>query len=158
MELTTYTPPERTEGDSFKPSENVGHLLIVKVTNFKHIDSTIHKPEGGPAVIVDVCDLDANGAVFRDVLWMNGAIVDSLKGYMGKTMCITFVWTKSPKSGREYVAVEPVTGEALARAQAHVAKGDPFAVALSSVGGIGAIGAGAPTGGYGGQPSALPPF
>jgi hypothetical protein len=133
MEFTSFTPPERTEGDSFKPSEHIDELLIVKVTDHKHIDSTTHKPEGGPGVIADVCNLDAGGQVFRDILWMNGAIVDSLKSYVGKVLVIRFGWEKSAKSGREYIVVKSATEADLQTAQAHVAKGDPFAVQVATL-------------------------
>lgn len=133
MEISTYTPPERSEGDSFKPSEHIDQLLIVKVTETKHIESTAHKPEGGPGVIADVCNLDDNGAVARDILWMNGAIVDGLKGYVGQVLVIRFGWEKSGKSGREYIVVKPVEGADLERARAHVAKGDPFAPEVGTV-------------------------
>lgn len=133
MEFTTYTPPERTEGDTFKPSEHIDQLLIVKVTDHKHIESTTHKPEGGPGIIADVANLDDDGAVARDILWMNGAIVDSLRPFVGKTLVIRFGWEKSAKSGREYIVVKSATDDDLAKAQAHVAKGDPFAVTVGTV-------------------------
>lgn len=133
MELSTYIPPERTEGDSYKPSENIGHLLIVKVTDHKHIETTTHKPEGGPGIVADVCDLDADGSVFRDILWMNGAIVDGLKGHVGKTIAIKFAWSKSAKSGREYITIAAVQGADLERAQARVSQGDPFAEQVATV-------------------------
>ena len=132
MEFSTYTAPERTEGDSFKPSEHIGQLLIVKVNEHKHIESTMHKPEGGPGVIVDVCNLDGNGTVARDVLWMNGALVDGLRGYVGKHLVIRLGYEKSPKSGREYIVIKPADDADIEKAKAHVAKGDPFAPEVST--------------------------
>lgn len=133
MQFATYTQPERTEGDSFKPSEHIGALLIVKVNESKHIESTTHKPEGGPGVVVDVCDLDNGGTVARDVLWMNGAIVDGLKNYVGQLLVIKFAWAKSQKSGREYITVQPADAAEQTRAEAHVkASGDPFAPTLTT--------------------------
>jgi hypothetical protein len=132
MELSTYTPPERTEGDSFKPSEHVGQLLIVKVVDHKHIQSTTHKPEGGPGVILNVCNLDDDGKVARDILWMNGALVDGLKNYVGQTLVIKLAWAKSA-SGREYLTISPADTAEIAKAQAHVAKGDPFAETVATV-------------------------
>jgi hypothetical protein len=133
MEFSTFTPPERTEGDSYKPSEHIGSLLIVKVTEHKHIESTAHKPEGGPGVIADVCDLDDGGKVSRDILWMNGAVVDSLRGYVGQHLVIKFGWEKSAKSGREYIVVQQADESEVKRAQEHVAKGDPFAPEVKAV-------------------------
>jgi hypothetical protein len=132
MELNTYTPPERTEGDSFKPSEHIDQLLIVKVSDHKHIESTTHKPEGGPGVVVDVCNLDDGADVKRDILWMNGAIVDGLRNYVGKVLALRFGWEKSGKSGRDYITIKPASEADLTRAQEHVAKGDPFAAEVST--------------------------
>jgi hypothetical protein len=132
MEISSYTPPERTEGDSFKPSEHINQLLLVKVTDHKHIESTTHKPEGGPGVIADVCNLDDNATVSRDILWMNGAIVDGLRSYVGQVLALRFGWEKSSKSGREYITIKPANEADIARAQEHVAKGDPFAAQVST--------------------------
>lgn len=132
MQLGNYTPPEKTEGDSYKPSENAGHVLIVKVNDHKHIDSTAYNSAGGPGVILDVCDLDQGGKVFRDILWMNGALVDGLKNYVGQTIVIKLAWTKSAKSGREYVSIVPANDEDMRRAQARVDQGDPFAPTLTT--------------------------
>lgn len=132
MEFSTYTAPERSEGDTFKPSEHIGHLLIIRVNEHKHIESTQHKPDGGPGVIVDVCNLDDDAAVARDVLWMNGALVDGLRGYVGQHLVIKLAYEKSAKSGREYIVVKPATESDVERAKAQVAKGDPFAPSLST--------------------------
>lgn len=127
MELNNYVAPERTEGDSFKPSENIGNVVIVKVIERKQIDSTVHKPEGGPAIIAHVCDLTKSGQVFRDIMWMNDAVVTGLTNYVGQTVCGKFAWAKSGKSGRDYIVFDSATPDELAQAQAHVSKGDPFA-------------------------------
>lgn len=134
MDFATYTPPEHTEGDSFKPSEHVGKPLIVKVNEHKHIASTTHKPEGGPGVLVDVCDL-GDGAVYRDVLWMNVALVDGLKPYLGQHLVIRFAWTKSPKTGKDYITIEPAQAADQQLAQQYVnQKGDPFPPVLNTTG------------------------
>lgn len=129
--LDEFKPRERTEGDSYKPSEHIGSLLIVKVNEHKHIPSTEHKPEGGPGVVLDVYDMNL-GQLFRDVLWMNGAVVDELRGWVGKTIVVKLVYAKAQKSGREYITVSPATPEELQRAQQRVAMGDPFAVQLTT--------------------------
>lgn len=106
MSLSPYTEPIQTEGDRYKPIDNLGHVVIVRVNEFKSSVVTSNSPDGSPAVIVDLIDLDAAGEqkVFKDVLWMSGAVVDGLRGSVGKDpVMITFEARKS-KSGRQYPA------------------------------------------------------
>lgn len=138
-----YVVPEQVDGDTFKPHENIGHTLIVKVTEFKPSVVTPNTPDGGPAVIVDLVDLDAgNGqAVFRQVLWMGGSFVDGLKNkapggseYNGRPVVIGLESRKSNSSGRSYAAPLPADPSALGRAAAYYqANGDPFAQAFTTV-------------------------
>jgi hypothetical protein len=130
--LEQFTPRERTEGDSYKPSEHIGAVLIVRVLETKFIESTIHKPDGGPAVICDVHDLRAN-ETFRDVLWMNGAVVDELKGWLGKTIVVKFAWAQPSKAGgQQYITVLPADAGEMSMAQTRMLQGDPFAVQLQT--------------------------
>jgi len=103
MSLDDYTPNENN-GDSLKPSEIIDHLLIVRVRQRKDGIVTQYSPEGGPGVVVDVVDL-ADGAVYSDVLWMNGALVDNLTPNVGKTVAIKLVWVAG-KNGRNYVGIQ----------------------------------------------------
>jgi hypothetical protein len=135
MTIEQFTPRERTEGDSYKPSEHIGALMIVKVKEAKFIESTLHKPEGGNAVVVDVHDLQYN-QTFHDVLWMNGAIVDELNLWVRKIVVIKFAWTKAQKAGgMDYIVVVPADANEMAQAQARMNQGDPFAVQLQTPGG-----------------------
>lgn len=153
MQFESYTAPERGESDSYSPKDHVGNLLIVKVLEHKHIEKTPYKPEGGPGVIAEVCDLTSDGAVFRDVLWMGGAVVDGLKQYVGRgPLVIKFAMAKS-NAGRDYVTIEAAAPDELAQAQAYVsANGDPFAPVLSTP----ELAAAGAMGGFGG--AAAPPF
>lgn len=113
MGLDDYTPNENN-GDSLKPSEIIGHLLIVRIRQRKDGIVTQYSPEGGPGIIVDVVDLE-DGAVYSDVLWMNGAIVDNLTPNVGKTIAIRLVWIAG-KNGRNYVGIEAADDTAKAKA------------------------------------------
>lgn len=104
MSLSSYTEPVQTEGDRYKPIDNLGHVVIVRVNEYKASIITANSPEGGPGVVVDLVDLDQEGRVFKDVLWMSGAVVDGLKASVGQDpVMITFEARKS-KTGRRYPA------------------------------------------------------
>jgi hypothetical protein len=135
MTIEQFTPRERTEGDSFKPSENVGKVLIVKVSEHKFIQSTLHKPDGGWAIVAEVHDLSM-GQTLHDVLWMNGAVVDELKPWLGKIIVVKFAWQQPSKAGGQaYITVVPADANEMAQAQARMNQGDPFAVQLQTPGG-----------------------
>lgn len=128
----SYTKPETREGDSYGPKDHVGRPLIVKVTEHKHIESTAYKPEGGPGVIASVVDL-TDGEVYRDVLWMGGAVVDGLKRYAAGNPVVIKFGLATGKSGRQYVDVLPGDASEVALAEQYVkAKGDPFAPQIAS--------------------------
>lgn len=126
MALDDYTPNENN-GDSLKPSEIVGHLLIVRIRQRKDGTVTQYTPEGGPGIVVDVVDLDATNTetgvigpiAYSDVLWMNGALVDNLTPNVGKTIAVKLVWVKG-KSGREYVSIDPADDAGKAKAGAYL--------------------------------------
>lgn len=131
--LDTYTPNE-SSGDSLKPSEIVGHVLVVRVRQRKDGIVTQYTPEGGPGIVVDVVDLDhvdtdtevIGPRAFTDVLWMNGALVDNLTPNVGKTIAVKLVWATG-KSGRAYVAIEAATDAEKARAATYLtANPDPW--------------------------------
>jgi len=132
MAFATYQPPERSDGDSFKPSEHIDTPLIVAVREHKTGIVTEFSPDGKDGVIVDACAY-GSGLVATDVLWMNGALVDGLKGYIGQTLVIRLVWAKG-KSGRDYVTIAQATPEELKAAEKYVKdNGDPFAPELATV-------------------------
>lgn len=121
-----FAPPAMEDSDEFKPKDNYDKPLVVKVKEHKTGIVTSNSPEGGPGVIVDLVDL-SDGNVYRNVLWMGGAVVDGLKQYVGKVLVIRFESRKS-NSGRTYPAPITATSEdkELA-AKFYSAKGDPFA-------------------------------
>lgn len=127
MQLDTFVPPTREDGDRVPAKEMVGRPLIVQVRehrtgvktqyNSNPQDTARYKPEGGEAVLLDVADLSSN-TVYLNVLWFNGAVVDSLKGYVAHTLPVRLFYD-SPKSGgngNPYLNVEPLAGAELAAA------------------------------------------
>jgi hypothetical protein len=93
------------------------HLMGQKTTfNSNPADTARYKPEGGEAVLLDVADLTTN-TVYISVKWFNGAIVDSLKGYVSAALPVKLFYD-TPKTGTNpYINVEPLSGNELALAQ-----------------------------------------
>lgn len=139
-QFETYVPPVIEDSDEYKPRENYGHAVIVCVKEYKASVVTSNSPEGGPAVIVDVVDMDAKGdagegGVYRNVLMMTGSIVDGFKAHAGTGKPLVVSWTKRvAASGRPYAVPEPATAGQLKAAEAWYAKhGDPFAQKFETV-------------------------
>lgn len=120
MQLGTFAPRARTEGDSFPAKEAVDRPLIVLVREHRTGIVTKYKPEGGDGVVVDVADTATN-SVWIDVLWMNGAVVDNLAGYVGQPVAVKLEWVASSKGGNSYISIAALEGAALAQASAWAA-------------------------------------
>lgn len=136
-EFATYVPPPPPEaGDKYKPIEHLGRTLIVMVNEFKPSIVTPNSPNGGPGVIVDLVDLDdpAEPTIYRDVLWMSGAIVDGLRTHAGSRKPVLIVFrSQVGKSGRAYPLADPVGEAGQERAaKFYAAHGDPFAATFAS--------------------------
>ncbi|MCP2261060.1 hypothetical protein LX15_004780 [Streptoalloteichus tenebrarius] len=116
MQLGTFTPNARSVGDQWPAKEAVDRPLVVLVREHRSGIVTKYKPEGAAGVVVDVVDL-STGAVYIDVLWMNGAVVDALAAYVGQALPIRLVWTPSARGGNPYIAVAALDGSDLALAQ-----------------------------------------
>ena len=117
--LDTYTEPTSGEYDSLKPSDVVGHLLVIQPLSIRTgVTSTYRPGETFDAIITNVADLnDATGkTVYRNVMWSNGAIVDGLRENVGKTVAIKLVYATS-KNGREFIRPEAAAGDDLERAK-----------------------------------------
>lgn len=129
-----YTAPVMEDSDEYKPQDNIGATVIVKVKEFKTGVVTSNTPDGGPAVIVDLVDLGTN-VIYRNVLWMGGSFVDGLKnlapgapGHTGRPVVIGIESRTSKASGRKYGAPVPAVPAQLTKATAYYqANGDPFA-------------------------------
>lgn len=117
MELSTFTPRENTNyGDQLPAKEAADRPLVVLVREHRTGIVTKFKPEGGEGVVVDVADVRTD-ETWLDVLWMNGAIVDNLTGYLGQPVAIKIVWTASKSGGNAYLSIAALEGPELALAQ-----------------------------------------
>lgn len=137
-QFETYVAPVMEDSDVYKPFENYGHACIVSVKEFKASVVTPNSPDGGPAVIVDLVDMDAKGdaegQTFRNVLMMTGAIVDGFKTHVGHNPLVVSWGKRTSNAGRTYAAPEAATDEQLKAAEAWYAKhGDPFAQKFDTV-------------------------
>jgi hypothetical protein len=128
-----FVAPSMEDSDKYAPKDHYDKPLAVKVREHKEGIVTANSPDGAPGVIVDLVDL-TDGKVYRNTLWMGGAVVDGLKQYVGKVLVIRFESRKS-NSGRTYPA--PVAASAADKELAGKywsAKGDPFAPVFADLG------------------------
>lgn len=130
----TFVAPEIEDGDTFKPHEHIGAVVIVKARERKNGVVTPNTPDpGGPAVIVDLVDL-TDGQKYLNVLWMGGAFVDALTPYVGKGPVVLEIESRTGKSGRAYGAPKAASDAQIQLAtQYYTAKGDPFAQTFATV-------------------------
>jgi len=125
MEFGTYTEPVQAAGDTYKPRDHYGNSAIVRVTEYKPSVVTPNSPNGAPAVIVDVYDLN-NKAAYMDVLIMTGSLVDAFKPHAGLNP-IVVKWEKAvAANGRDYAKAVPAVQAAIDAAKNVYAAGDPF--------------------------------
>ena len=128
----TFEPSENVQGDTYKAIDHIGATIIVKVKELKDSIVTENSPNGAPGIIVDLFDLKDDG-VYRDVLWMGGAMVDGLKKYTNRLLVVQLEARKS-KSGRTYPAPVGVDPDVQTRAQKRYAeKGEPLAAEIGTV-------------------------
>lgn len=138
-DFDTYVPPVMEDSDVYKPFENYGHACIVMVKEHKPSVVTPNSPNGAPAVIVDLVDMDGPGGgeeqIYRSVLMMTGAIVDGFKSRVGTDKPIVVSWGKRTSgSGRTYAAPDAATVAQIKQAEAwYATNGDPFAVKFETV-------------------------
>lgn len=130
--FASWTPAAAESGDEYKARDHYGNHAIVKVVEYKPEVVTPNSPNGAPAVIVDVYDLNMK-QVFRDVLMMTGAIVDTFKPHVGGAPLVVQWEKRVAKNGRDYPAPAPAVDAAIAGAEAVYAKGDPFAPTLGTI-------------------------
>lgn len=125
MNFGTYTEPEPSTGDTYKPQDNYGNSVIVKVLEIDEKKITGNSPNGAPAVFCDLYDLNRKEA-FRNVMMMTGAIVDGFRPHLGRDP-IVIRWEKTrAASGRDYARPVPAVEAAIEAARAVYANGDPF--------------------------------
>lgn len=109
MEFGTFERQAQASGDSLKASDAVNKPLIVAVSERREGIVTKYQPAGGPGLIVDVADVNAD-QVFVGVLWMNGPIVDNLTAYLGQTVPVKLVYEANKSGTNSYITVEALKG------------------------------------------------
>lgn len=80
--LGQYNKPQGSQGDRVQAQQMVDRPMLVWVRRTEWKNKTRFNENGGTAVFVDILDL-SNNAVYIEVMWMAGAIVDGLKQYAG---------------------------------------------------------------------------
>lgn len=83
--MTQFSDPSQG-GDSLKPSDVLGHLLIVRP--LEHVFGIVTTFGEKDAIRCDVGDVTAN-EIHKDVLWFPGGLVGSLKNSIGSTILAT---------------------------------------------------------------------
>jgi hypothetical protein len=133
-QFDTYVAPAANDGDRYKPKENFGHVLVIKALEHKTGVITENSPEGTDAISAHLVDLDDTGQqVYRDTLLFGGALVDGLKGNIGKLLVIRLE-PKKGVSGRTYPIIVAATDAELKRAEEWFAThADPFAPTFTTV-------------------------
>lgn len=127
-----YVPPVHEDSDEFKPKDNIDKPLMVKIREVKTGIVTEHSPDGGEGLIADLVDL-SDGKIYRNVLWMGGAVVDGLKPMVGKVTVIRFE-KRTSNSGRKYPSPVRSSDADKALGQSYYAKhGDPFVPVLADL-------------------------
>jgi hypothetical protein len=76
-----FVSPSAANGDSIKPADVEGHLLVVEP--IEYITSMATSFGDTDAVRINVHDINAQ-ATYESVLWFSGGLVGSLKGRVGQ--------------------------------------------------------------------------
>jgi len=109
-------------GDSVKPADLHGHLLIIKPVDYKTgIQTSLGEAE---AVEVDLVDLDTNEE-HTSVLFFNVALRSALKSNIGKSVLARIgQGVAKPGKSAPWILVDATTdAEAVAKATAYLAGG-----------------------------------
>ena len=79
--MSMFVSPAAGSGDSIKPADVEGHLLVVEP--IEYIASMATSFGDTDAVRINVHDINAQ-ATYESVLWFSGGLVGSLKGRVGQ--------------------------------------------------------------------------
>jgi len=79
--MSMFVSPSAANGDSIKPADVEGHLLVVEP--IEYIASMATSLGDSDAVRINVHDINAQ-ATYESVLWFSGGLVGSLKGLIGQ--------------------------------------------------------------------------
>ena len=122
MATTRFVPPPREDTSNkirVSPSDLVGSLLVVQVLEVVEKFKTKHAPDGKPAVRLNIASVQS-GKIAPDQLWLNDALVDQLRPYIGATIAIKIGTRRSNATGYPYLCIEPVSDEEQAVADKYV--------------------------------------
>ena len=122
MATTRFVPPAREDTSNkvrVSPSELVGALLVIQVVEVVEKFKTKHAPDGKPAVRLNVASVQS-GKIAPDQLWLNDALVDQLRPYVGATIAAKIGTRRSAATGYPYLSIEPVNDEEQAAADKYV--------------------------------------
>ena len=111
-----------TSGESVKPADLQGHLLIIKPVEYKTgITTSLGEAE---AIEVDLVDLDA-GTEHNSVLFFNVALRSALKPNIGKSVLARIgQGVAKPGKSAPWILVDATTdADAVAKATAYLAGG-----------------------------------
>ena len=114
-----FTSPA-VSGDSVKPADLQGHLLIIKPVEYKTgIQTTLGEAE---AIEVDLVDLDTNTA-HTSVLFFNIALRGALKSNIGKSVLARIgQGVAKPGKSAPWILIDATTdADAVAKATAYLA-------------------------------------
>jgi len=117
-----FTSPASSGGDSVKPADLQGHLLIIKPVEYKTgIQTSLGEAE---AIEVDLVDLDTN-TEHTSVLFFNVALRSALKSNIGKSVLARIGQgvAKPGKSAPWILIDETQNADAVAKATAYLAGG-----------------------------------
>jgi hypothetical protein len=117
-----FTSPASSGGDSVKPADLQGHLLIIKPVEYKTgIQTSLGEAE---AIEVDLVDLDTN-TEHTSVLFFNVALRSALKSNIGKSVLARIGQgvAKPGKSAPWILIDETGNPDSVAKALAHIGVG-----------------------------------
>lgn len=117
-----FTSPASSGGDSVKPADLQGHLLIIKPVEYKTgIQTSLGEAE---AIEVDVVDLDTS-TEHTSVLFFNVALRSALKPNIGKSVLARIgQGVAKPGKSAPWILIDATTdADAVAKATAYLAGG-----------------------------------
>ena len=115
-----FTSPSTSSGESVKPADLQGHLLIIKPVEYKTgIQTTLGEAE---AIEVDLVDLD-NNSEHSSVLFFNIALRSALKPNIGKSVLARIgQGVAKPGKSAPWILIDATTdADAVAKATAYLA-------------------------------------
>jgi hypothetical protein len=124
MQFEDHTPPPaETTGDKYRPRDNYGNSAIVVAREHKESVVTPNSPNGAPALICDIYDLNQKRA-YVGVLLMGPVQRDLRNATVGKARVVK--WERAVSNGRDYARAAEPSPAAVDAAKNVYANEDPF--------------------------------